>query len=426
MRLTLPLALLATLPLLQACGGSLDDGAQLRLVNATNNHASLDLYRDDERVIAGIVPATVSGWASLAEGSATLALTSGDAGSTLASLTTSLVRGEHHAVLAYVTGGNLKAALLDEDADAPASGQARLRVLNAAPSEVASLDVYLTSKACAALDDSDVPAFPAVTGVDGNAFASFAAGSRRVCVTAADDPADLRYEVPALALTDGQVATLVLTRSAGGVLLDGALLNQQGTLTPLANPYARVRLAADASGGATVGATVNGITLATATRSPAVGAYRLVPSGDLAVTLAIDGTSQAVSGLAAASGTDQTLLVTGSAASPGAVLLNDLNLPSTSSSKPARIRLVHGLNGSASTLSMTVDGEIVADGVGFGAASSPVNVAAAAATAALELSLAGSVLQTLADQTLADGRVYSLFVLGDAGGTVSTILRADR
>ena len=271
-----------------------------------------------------------------------------------------------------------------------------------------------------------MPDFQNVADVTSTGFDQFVAGSRRLCVTAADDRSDLRYEIPALTLADRQVATLVLTRSGGGVLLDGLLVDQQGAATAYANPYARLRLVADASGGASVGASANGTTLSANTGSPTVGAYRLVSAGDLATTLVIDGTNQTVTGLSAAPGADLTLLVAGSAASPSVTLLSDGNLPSTSSAKPAKLRLVNGLNGSSGALMMTVDGDVAADSIAFGAASSSVNVAASSAAATLEISLGGSVLKTLSEQTLADSRVYTLFLLGDAGGTVAAILRADR
>lgn len=424
--LALPVSLLIALPLLHACGGSTDNQAHVRLINATNNYTALDLYANDDRIVAGIGVSSGSDYAGLDEDTYTLAVKNGDSSSTLVSLSASLSKEQHEAVLAYVTGGNLKAVALGEDEDAPDGGKAKLRVLNAASSELDSLDVYLVSKACSELSDTDVPDFQSITDVTSTGFTSFTAGSRRVCVTAADDPSDLRYEIPALALADQQIATLVLTRSSGGVLLDGLLANQQGTVTHYANPYARVRLAAGASAAATVGATVNDVTLATSTTSPTVGQYRLVAAGDLTTSVSIGGTAQSVTGLAAASGSDQTLLVLGTAASPTVNLLTDVNLPSSSSSKPVRIRLVNALNGSNGGLTLTLDGEIVGDGVTLGAASTPVNVAASTATSSLELSLAGTVLQTLADQTLTSGKVYTLFAMGDLGGTVTATLRADR
>jgi hypothetical protein len=90
-----------------------------------------------------------------------------------------------------------------------------------------------------------------------------------------------------------------------------------------------------------------------------------------------------------------------------------------------KIRLFHALNDASGSLQLTVDGDIVADGTAFGAASTPVNVAASSAAATLELSLGGTVLKSLTDVTLTSGRVYTLFALGDAGGTVTTVLRAD-
>lgn len=426
MQLLAPLTLLLALPLLHACGGSFGNEGHVRLVNATSNYLALDLYAGDDRIIAGVTPASGSGYVDQDEGSVTLNLKNGDSSTTLVSLATDIAAEKHQAVLAYVTGGTLGAVVLDEEEGAPDAGYGKLRVLNAASSELAGADVYLVAKPCNTLDDTDVPAFQNVADISTAGFNQVPAGSWRICVTANGDSTDLRYEIPALALDNQQIVTLVLTRSSGGVLLDGLLVNQQGGVVAAANPYARVRLVADASGGAGVSASVNGTTLAANTTSPTVGAYRLVAAGDLATTLAIDGSTVAVTGLSAAAGTDATLLVAGSAASPGVTLLNDPNLPSTSSSKPVRIRLVNGLNGTSGTMMMTVDGDVVADSVAFGGASGSVSVEASSASSTIEVSQAGSVLKTLTEQTLAATRVYTLFLLGDAGGTVTGVLRADR
>jgi len=66
------------------------------------------------------------------------------------------VAQKHQAVLAYVTGGSLKTVAFDAEEDSPCSGYAKLRVLNAASSELAGADVCLVDKACSARADSRV------------------------------------------------------------------------------------------------------------------------------------------------------------------------------------------------------------------------------------------------------------------------------
>lgn len=421
---------LLALTLLHACGGSLGEEARVRLVNATSNYASLDLVVDDETLISATAAGSSSGYAKVDEGDLSFELRSSGSSSTVASTSASIAADEHRTLLAYVTDGSLQVVSIAEDEDAPDSGKARLKVLNAASGEVASVDVYLVDKACSALDDTDVPAFADVTGVDDSSFSQITAAgggtSYHLCVTTSDDPADLRLSLPSFTLASQQVVTLALTRSRGGALLNAVRIDQQGTVTAIDNPSARVRLVADAASAATVGATANGVTLSSGTASPSVGAYRLVDAGTLSPTVSIGGTAVSSGSFTAPAGADLTLLVAGTAAEPTLRLLEDANLPSTSSSKPVKIRLVNGLNGASGSLLMTVDGDVVADGIAFGSASGATNVAESSATAILEVSLGGSVLKSQADVTLSSGRVYTYFVLGDAGGTVTGVLRADR
>lgn len=429
-RPTLLFAPLLALSLLHGCGGSLGEEAQVRLVNATNNYSGLDVVVDDEVIISATPVGGSSAYSNVADGDLSFELRSSGSSSTVASTSASIAADEHRTLFAYVTDGSLQVVSIGEDEDAPDEGKARLKVLNAASGEVASVDVYLVDKECSALDDTDVPAFSDITGVDEASFSQITAASAgtsyRLCVTTSDDPADLRLALPSFTLKSQQVVTLALTRSRGGALLNAVRIEQQGSVTSLDNPSARVRLVADAAAAATVGATANGVTLSAGTASPSVGAYKLVDAGTLSPTITIDGTAVSSGSFTATAGADLTLLVAGSAGEPTLRLLEDANLPSTSSSKPVKIRLVNGLNGASGSLLMTVDGDVVADGIAFGAASSAANVAASSATATLEVSLGGSLLKNLTDVTLSSGRVYTYFVLGDAGGTVTGVLRADR
>ena len=99
---------------LAGCGGSGDssgDGS-LRLINATQTHASLDLYQNSSLAMSATQLDTISGYADVASGSPTLQLN--DAGGSTALMTTSttITSGQHYALLAYESGGVVKACLL--------------------------------------------------------------------------------------------------------------------------------------------------------------------------------------------------------------------------------------------------------------------------------------------------------------------------
>jgi hypothetical protein len=420
------LALVLCLPLLHACGGASDDG-YVRLVNASTDDTSISLYESSTLLGDSVAPDSVGSYESVGAGSAELAVRTAGSSSTVASVSQVVAKGDHFTLVGYVDGGAFKTTLLAEDEDKPAAGYASLRIFNAAPSVAAGVDVYVTAAACASLASSDTPVASAVTGLqDGYAQVVAATGgsSWHVCVTGAGDRSDLRLDLPALTLASQQVATLILTRTRGGVLMNGLLLNQQGTLASYPNPNVRLRLVADAASGGIVSASTNGTLLGASYASPTVSAWRTVSAGDLALTLSIDGVAVTKTGLAAPAGGDYTLLVAGTAGAPTIALLADDDAAPTSSALPVRMKLVNGLNGATGSAMLTSSGVVVGDSVAFGAASNDTSIAASAAAADLQVSSGGATLWETSGQTLTSGRVYTVFLLGDAGAPKG-VLRAD-
>jgi len=421
------LALAICIPLLHACGGSSDDG-YVRLVDASTDYDSISLYESDDAVGDAVAANAVGSYAGVGADTYTFDLRTAGSSSTAASTASqAIAKGDHFTIVGYVDAGTLKTQMLADDADKPASGYASLRIFNAAPAVAASIDVYVTTTACASLTSADTPVATAVTGLqDGYAsvVAATSGSSWHVCVTGTGDRTDLRLDIPALTLTSQQIATLIVTKSSGGVLMNGLLLNQQGTLTSYANASARVRLVADAASGGVVSASANGTTLGDSDVSPTVSAWRTVSAGDLSLTLSIDGIAVTKTGLTAAAGGDYTLLVAGSAAAPTINLLADDDSAPTSSSLPVRMKLVNGLNGSTAAAMLTSSGVVVGDSVAFGAASDDANIAASAAAADLQVTAGGATLWEESGQTLTSGSVYTVFLLGDTT-SVSGVLRVD-
>ncbi len=420
------LALVLCIPLLHACGGSSDDG-YVRLVNASTDYSSISLY-ESSTLLGGAVGAdSVGSYSGVGADTYEFDLRTAGSSSTAASVSQAVAKGDHFTLVGYVDAGTLKTTMLTDDEDKPSSGYASLRIFNAAPAVAASVDVYVTTTACASLTSSDTPVASAVTGLqDGYAavVAATSGSSWHVCVTGAGDRTDLRLDIPALTLTSQQVATLILTKTGGGVLMNGLLLNQQGTLTSYANTSARLRLVADAAAGATVSASANGTTLGASYVSPTVSAWRTVSAGDLALTLSIDGVAITQTGLSATAGGDYTLLVAGTAAAPTIALLADDDSAPTSTSLPVRMKLVNGLNGATSSAMLTSSGVVVGDSVAFGTASADANIAASSAAADLQVSAAGTTLWEMSGQTLSSGSVYTVFLLGDATAPKG-VLRVD-
>ena len=365
-------------------------------------------------------------YVSLGEGSYTFNLKSTGTNTTSSTSTRAVSKDVHNTLLAYMTGGVLTTAYLTDTEVAPSSGAAKLRVFNTATAEAGNVDVYVVSSDCGSLASAVATASNVSTWSNYYEITAAAAGTAyHLCVTAAGDKSDLRLDIPSLTLTDQQIATLVLTRSSGGVLVHGLLLNQQGTVSAEMNTSVRMRLVADATSSGVVTAAANGTSLSSGSL---VGTYKLVNAGNLTMNVQINGTPVAATGLVGAPGADLTLLVAGSAAAPTVALIADDNRPSTSSAFPVKLRLVHGLNGVAASLSLTDDSSVVADGVAFGTASAPALVAPSAGLARLETTYPGEPVpnpNVLTNMTLKSGGVYTLFLLGDAGAPINN-LREDR
>lgn len=421
-------ALAIALPLLHGCGGGGSSGGPgfVRLVNATTDYSALDLYSTTTSISTSVPSFGAGDYVSLGEGSYTFNLKSAGTETTSSTSTRSVSKDVHNTLLAYMSAGVLTTAYLTDTEVAPTSGAAKLRVFNTATAEAGSLDVYLVTSACTNLASAAATASNVSTWSTYSEITAAAAGTPyHLCVTAAGDKSDLRLDIPSLTLTDQQIVTLVLTRSSGGVLVHGLLLNQQGAVSAEMNTSVRMRLVADAASSGVVTAVANGTSLSSGSL---VGTYRLVNGGNLAMDVQINGTPAAATGLVGTPGADLTLLVAGSAAAPTVALIADDNRPSTSAAFPVKLRLVHGLNGVAASLSLTDDSALVADGVAFGTASTPANVAPSAGLARLETTYPGEPIpnpNVLNLMTLKSGGVYTLFLLGDASAPINN-LRQDR
>lgn len=420
-------AMAALAGLLAACGGGSDpNSASLRLLNASVGYDSLDLFIDGDRKLAAVSTNAVSSGLTLDASTYTVSLRSAGGSTTLSSASRTLSSSTDYTLVAYGSSGSLKTALLTDDEDAPGSSEAKLRVLQAAP-EAGSVDIYL-SDSCATVTDFN-GASTLATSVSGGSTSSYVTtGSGTLCVrvTGAGDTSDLRLAVPALSLGSKDVVTLVLTPGASGALVNALAVKQGGAVTPYANGYARVRLAAAVASSGKVGATVGSTTLSAGTTSPNVISYALVPAGTPALSVTVNGTAVASSSLSAAAGGDYTLLVTGSVAAPQVAVLTDDNRLPTSTTN-AKVRLVHGsADHAAGTMTLTVNASILADSVAYATASS-YGIVTAGTDLAVQVTSpdASSALYDNSAVTLSAQGVYTLFMLTN-GSTPRAVLLKDR
>jgi len=417
-------AAVALVPLLQACGGSSDsdgDGA-VRLVNASSAYGALDLYSSDTLLSSAVAPEGAGSYVTLGAGTYTLKLKRNGSSTTVNSTDRSVAASTSHTLLAYSTADTLRSVFLTDNETAPTSGAAKLRVFNAS-TEAGALDVYVTASSATLADSS-----PTVSALGTERFSSYneiSAGSYRVRVTGSGDKTDLRLDVDGISLADQRIGTLVLTTTPGGVLVNSLFIDQKSTVTGVANPSARIRLVAGAGSNGTVAATINGTSLSSGLRSPTVGAYALVPAGSLSGSVTLEGTALTLPTATLAAGSDSTLLVTSAGGAGTATLIADDNKPAITSTN-AKLRLVHGVGALGSSITLTADYSAVATDTPVNSASTP-----AAITAGTDMRLeattptAASSLFLDSAVTLVAGKVYTLFMLGDANAPAG-VLRRDR
>lgn len=411
---------------LTACGGGGGSGtASVRVVNATLSHPSVNLLVSASPAASGVAADTVSSYIGIPSGSPMLQVNDTASGTSLATTTPSLSGDLHYAVVAFENAGTVRTAVIGEDTAAPAAGSASLRVFDTT-SDAGALDVYVTAPTVdLATVTSPTFSVNATNAVQASGFSTFAPGTYRVRVTGAGDRSDMRLDIPSVTLASLQIATVILTPTVGGTLVNGSVLLQQDAYAASRNANVRLRLAAAVTPGATVTANAGAAPIATGLTAPAVGGYVTVPAG-AAIGIALNGAPVAAPAAAPVAGSDATLLVYGA---PGTAttsfVLDDNHLPASNST--LKLRLLNGLTGAATPLSLTANFAVVASNIAPAAVSS-YSVVGATSTLRLDVTTPSSPTSIYpggAALTVPGNAVYTLFMLGDAAAPVP-LLRRDR
>jgi len=412
----------AAATLLTACGGGGDSStAQMRLLNASIGYAALDMSVDSTTVNSAVAYAGVGSYADVKTSATGTEIQSNSVGSTLASSTPTLAAGSHYAMIAYGSAGSLQTTLLQEDQEAPASGKSKLLVLNLAP-DAGSMDVYVTG-ADETLDTASTVAAGIAAG-SGSGYVSLNSGTFRVRLTAAGSKSDVRLDIPSITLPSAGVSTLVLTGSAGGVLVNGIQLIQQGATTNFPNTTARARLVAAVGGSALVSGSVGQTALMPTSVAPTIGDYTTLTAGAADLSVYVNGQLMSFAKPTLVAGNDYTLMVWGPAASPQLAVLTDDNRLPTSPTTTAKIRLVNGVASAATGLTLNVDYSALASNVVAGTASTAQTTPASTAALLTVTSPSSTTpVYSLSDLGITAGYVYTVFVMGDNTAMVGSLRR---
>lgn len=326
--------------------------------------------------------------------------------------------------MTYVTwgsSGRFAVQGIDEDVDVPDAGDTYVRVLNAAEG-VGSLNVYFTEDSVSL--DNVSPDFASV----GAGSATLDSGTYNLRITGASDTSDVRLDVPDVTLASGEVVSLILTSTQGGVLVNAFLLPQDGGLTPLRNTKARIRGAVGISSGVMTTLRLGGTSLFSNATAGAIGSnYVQVESGSVAVTLVVDGVPMSVPGHTLNAGGEYTLLAWNDAEGPRTTLISDDNRLPAGSGK-AKVRLMNGMSGFGDPLTLAVDYSPIAEGVELGSGSAFSEIDGGTDYLLdVSSSVNAALVHSRSSVTLQAGSVYTLFLAGSAGADrTSAILRKDR
>jgi Domain of unknown function (DUF4397) len=423
-------ALLLAGVFLDGCGSS-GGNAQIRVLNTSIDYTSLDLYLNNgttnTREITAAAYGTLGNYLSVGAASFTVEFTSNNVQSSLKSVNENLAKNTHRTYVAYGNSGKFGTLEILEDQDQPSASYTKVQLLDAAL-DAGSVDVYLTDPSVAITNSS--PTFSGVAGgtIASAGFVTVNSGTYRIRVTAAGSQTDIRLDsVTGITFSSQEILSIVVTGTGGGVLVNAAVLPQQGTQTIVTNPYVRVRAAAGIPPGSNLTANLGGTNLLGSAAANTVSQYALVTAGTQTLNLTLNGTALPASSQTLTAGEDYTVLVLNGPSVSGTtttLVTDDNRFPSTSTY--AKIKLVNAMSALGDPLTLNVNYTPVASAIALGNASPSSEVTAGTNTEIDTVDATTSTtLFTNTTATLNGSGVYDLFMFGTAASPVGA-LRVNR
>ncbi|HEY0686727.1 MAG TPA: DUF4397 domain-containing protein [Steroidobacter sp.] len=425
--LRLPAILLASaVALLSGCSSGDDNNdARVRLLNVSTGYPALDFYVTEEDAdtddlkSSNVVFGTLGDYVSVPSGTYDIKYKRAGVGSTLLTNGDQQLADDSNATYVFSGPvGRFAATAIPEDIEEPDDdGISIIRSLNA--SEAGGVDIYLTDPD---LDLNDTA--PVFAGTDGST--TYESGTYRLRITGPNDISDLRLDVPSITLDENTVATLILTETSGGVLVDALLLPQQGSLTTFKNTKARIRGAVGVLPGSTATLGVAGTQLFINRGVGFISDYAEVEAGSVAVTLGVGGTPVTVANQTLVAGADYTLLLWNDASGVRVTLVSDDNHLPTNKGK-TKIRLLNGYSTQSDSLNLLVNFGPVTEGTAVGAASIYAEVDSGTDQRIdVESAVTTNDLYTNESADFDQDAVYTLFITAASGGNAQAALRQDR
>jgi Domain of unknown function (DUF4397) len=196
--------------LISGCGGG--GQTRLRVMNAVPDESSIDLLVDSVSVSTNIAYGTSTGYQTTKSGSHQVAIEPSGSTTPLLTQSISFSSDSDTTVISYNFSSNIANLVLTDDNSAPASGNFKIRIVNASPG-LGPADVYIV----APLTDLNTVS-PTITNLafgSSTGYQGIAAGSYDVVLT----PVGQKFsavDTGSLTFISGQVRTFVGLNSQSG------------------------------------------------------------------------------------------------------------------------------------------------------------------------------------------------------------------
>lgn len=222
---------------LTGCGGGSTSEAYLRVVNASVDFSTADVWLKGSKSIAGLANAgSLSNWVTLAAAAVQVELHA--SGSSTASLTETrtLTTDTYTSVIAYGSlASSMKFKFLEETNALPASGYAKVRLFQGA-STLAGVDVYVSN---ATSLTGLTPTFSVTSLSELSDFVTVTANTYRIRATLRNDQSTVLFDhTGGVSLSSQSVVTLVVVPRATGSRPNITALAEQSNGVLLSNMLA--------------------------------------------------------------------------------------------------------------------------------------------------------------------------------------------
>jgi len=185
------------------CGSS--GTANIRLVNASPDESNLTLRLNGTDVATGIGYGTASPYESVSSGSDHVQVEPSGSTSSIIDITTDAGPGAYISVLSLNYSYSLSNVVLKDDHSAPASGNFKLRVVNASPS-LSVQDVYIQPAGTNIRTSS--PTFSRLAFGTASSYSSLPAGNYEIFFTPPGQKV-VNVDTGPVALSAGQIRTIM-------------------------------------------------------------------------------------------------------------------------------------------------------------------------------------------------------------------------